>query len=105
MQAPLLRRCLLIAALLCGAVFLAWQWHAKPLTAPMLPHEAAGYLVNVNTASVAELAALPAIGPQMAQKIVAARAAAKEPWRSVEEMDIKGIGPATRAKIAPFVRF
>jgi competence protein ComEC len=56
-------------------------------------------LVNLNTASAAELEALPAIGPALARRIIAGR-----PYRSVEDLErVRGIGPATMAKIRPLV--
>jgi len=61
---------------------------------------AAENLININSASVAEIArALPGIGPQKAQRIV--------DWRNThglfqyreQLLDIKGIGPKTLEKI------
>jgi competence protein ComEA len=52
-------------------------------------------LVNLNTATPAELEALPGIGPTLALRIIAGR-----PYRSVEDLGrVKGIGPATLAKL------
>jgi competence protein ComEA len=51
-----------------------------------------GSKVNVNTASAAELASLPGIGPSKAQAIVEHRA--KEPFTRAEDLrKVKGIGP------------
>jgi competence protein ComEA len=51
-----------------------------------------GAKVNVNTASAAELASLPGIGPSKAQAIVEHRA--KEPFTRAEDLrKVKGIGP------------
>jgi competence ComEA-like helix-hairpin-helix protein len=58
-----------------------------------------GGRINVNTASQAELEALPGIGPVIARRIVAGR-----PYRSVEELDrVKGIGKKRLEEIRPLV--
>jgi competence protein ComEC len=57
-------------------------------------------LVNVNTATAAELEALPGIGPVIARRIVEGR-----PYRSVDDLDrVKGIGPKRLEEIRPLVR-
>jgi competence protein ComEA len=54
---------------------------------------AAGGKVNLNTASVAQLDALPGVGPSTAQKIVADRTE-NGPFRTAEDlMRVPGIGP------------
>lgn len=59
--------------------------------------------VNVNEADWPEIAQLPAIGPIMAQRLVAYRQT-HGPFRSVEEVVmVKGIGEKTLAAIAPYV--
>lgn len=61
-------------------------------------------LVDVNTASVAELQRLPGIGPALAGRIVAHRDTAG-PFRTMDDLErVPGIGPATLARIAPYVR-
>jgi competence protein ComEA len=61
--------------------------------------EAGGRLINVNTASQAELEALPGIGPVIARRIVEGR-----PYRSVEELGrVKGIGRKRLDEIRPLV--
>jgi competence ComEA-like helix-hairpin-helix protein len=56
-------------------------------------------LININTASQAELEALPGIGPVIARRIVEGR-----PYRSVEELDrVKGIGQRRLEEIPPWV--
>ncbi|MCR4391869.1 MAG: 5'-nucleotidase C-terminal domain-containing protein [Candidatus Acetothermia bacterium] len=56
-------------------------------------------LVNINTASVDELVALPRIGPTLAQRIVDWRTS-RGPFQKIEEiMNVSGIGPATFAAI------
>lgn len=60
-------------------------------------------VININTASVAELEALPAIGPVTAQAIVDYRTA-NGPFASVDALDqVKGIGAATLDKLREFV--
>jgi competence protein ComEA len=55
---------------------------------------AAGALVNVNTATAAELELLPGIGPALAAAIIEYRTS-NGPFTTVEElMDVPGIGPA-----------
>ncbi|MDM7853797.1 ComEA family DNA-binding protein [Cellulomonas alba] len=64
---------------------------------------AADALVDVNTADVAALDALPGIGPVLAQRIVDERA--KHPFSSVDELaDVPGIGPSLLARLRPLVR-
>ena len=56
-------------------------------------------LVNLNTATGAELEALPGIGPAKAQAIIAHR-----PYNTVEDLDgVPGIGPATLESLRPLV--
>jgi competence protein ComEA len=72
-----------------------------PGTAPAgSPGAPAGARVDLNTAGVAELDALPGIGPVLAQRIVDHRTR-QGPFRSVEELDdVPGIGPAIAAELA-----
>lgn len=64
----------------------------------------AGTLLNINTATATELAdQLPGIGPVKAQAIVAYREA-NGPFARVEDIvNVSGIGPATLAKLRPFI--
>jgi competence protein ComEA len=60
-----------------------------------------GALVNLNTATEAELETLPEVGPVTAQSIVAWRSE-HGGFSSVDELlEVDGIGDATLAKIAP----
>jgi competence protein ComEA len=66
---------------------------------------AAGGLLNVNTATQAELELLPGIGPALASRIVEYRTA-KGPFRSMSDLDaVSGIGPKMLEKLKPLVRF
>jgi competence protein ComEA len=63
----------------------------------------AGGLVDLNTAGVTELDALPGIGPVLAQRIVDHRAE-QGPFRSVDELqDVPGIGPAIFGELMDLV--
>ncbi|MBM3187253.1 MAG: ComEA family DNA-binding protein [Chloroflexi bacterium] len=60
---------------------------------------ARGGLININTASAAELDTLPGIGPAYAERIIAYREA-HGPFASPDEiMKVQGIGPATYDRI------
>jgi competence protein ComEA len=62
-----------------------------------------GGKVDLNTATVADLDALPGIGPVLAQRIVDHRAA-QGPFRSVDDLDdVPGIGPAIFGELADLV--
>ena len=76
---------------------------AGAATGAMPPGAASGPLVNLNTATEAELEELPEVGPVPAQSIIS--------WRdehggftSVDELlEVDGIGDATLSKLAPLV--
>jgi competence protein ComEA len=60
-------------------------------------------LLNINTASAADIEDLPGIGPAFAQRIVEYRTA-NGPFQSVEDLQkVKGIGPALFEDIAPLI--
>lgn len=62
-----------------------------------------GGLVNLNTASAAELETLPGIGPALAGRIIDHRAAIGR-FRSIDELDdVPGIGPTTLQKLRHLV--
>ncbi|MDR7433778.1 MAG: helix-hairpin-helix domain-containing protein [Armatimonadota bacterium] len=60
-------------------------------------------VIDLNKASVAELEALPGIGPVLARRIVEYRSKAG-PFRRVEELlKVRGVGPKLVAKLRPYV--
>jgi competence protein ComEA len=62
-----------------------------------------GALVNINTASIAELETLPDIGPSLAQRIVDHRAE-RGPFATIEAIqDVSGIGPAIFEQIRAWI--
>jgi competence protein ComEA len=64
----------------------------------------AGGPLNLNTATVADLDALPGIGPVLAQRIVDHRTA-HGPFTSVDQLDeVSGIGPAIFTDLVGRVR-
>lgn len=63
------------------------------------PAATAGTTVDLNRATAADLIALPGIGPVLAARIVAFRDSAG-PFRALADLEqVKGIGPATLARI------
>jgi competence protein ComEA len=72
-------------------------------SAPGAAAPAAGGRVSLNSATVADLDALPGIGPVLAQRIVDHRAQ-NGPFTAVEELeDVSGIGPATFDELVDLV--
>jgi len=71
--------------------------------APRPSQVTADHLVNINTASAAELEALPRIGTTLAQRIVAYRDE-HGPFRTVDELaEVKGISAATVDQLRPLI--
>lgn len=63
-----------------------------------------GVIVNINTASLAELESLPGVGKKLAQRIIIERQ--KQPFRSVEELDrVPGVGKSLIEKLRDRVTF
>jgi competence ComEA-like helix-hairpin-helix protein len=60
--------------------------------------------IDVNTATVSELTALPGIGEKRARAIVEAREQ-RGGFKTVDELvEVRGIGPANLEKLRPYVR-
>jgi competence protein ComEA len=75
---------------------------AAPATPPT-PSGATGDLVNINTATAAELEELPGIGPAIAAAIIAHRQK-NGSFASVDALDdVQGIGPATLEAVRALV--
>ncbi len=61
--------------------------------------------LNINSATVEELASLPGVGPVLARRIVEYRSR-HGPFRQPEDLlKIKGIGPARLARLKPYLEF
>jgi competence protein ComEA len=92
-----------LAAVVADGEQLAIGLPAPPAADGAAPTAAGSGLVDLNTAGVAELDALPGIGPVLAQRIVEHRDR-QGPFRSVEELDdVPGIGPAIASELAELV--
>lgn len=79
--------------------------HTLSAVEVMLPTDSAGGLVAVNSATLEELQALPAIGPVTAQNIIDHRETHGR-FADLSALDaVSGIGPATLAQLADLVTF
>lgn len=68
------------------------------------PQATVRFTVNVNTASMTELAQLPGLGPTTAARVVEHRRT-HGPFTSVDGLlDVPGIGPATLDQMRPYLR-
>jgi predicted flap endonuclease-1-like 5' DNA nuclease len=59
--------------------------------------------LDIERATTDDLVQLPGIGPVLAGRIVAWREARKSPWEVEDLLAVRGIGPATLARIGPLV--
>lgn len=76
---------------------------ATAATLPALRSPSTLLLLDINSATAAELEALPGIGPTLAGRIVAYRDE-HGPYSTVEELrNVDGIGPKTLADLQPLV--
>ncbi len=74
-----------------------------PTSAPRADVTTPRVLVNVNTATLSELLALPGIGEIRAQAILAYRAE-HGPFARIEDLqNVSGVGPATYEGLVPYV--
>jgi competence protein ComEA len=96
MRTQSLRALLLCAAALCLLI-------ATPAAAQQDSAPAAKPTVNLNTATLEQLTALPGIGPKTAQLILEYRTKSGG-FKKIEElMNVKGIGEKSFLKIKPLV--
>lgn len=112
-QVPLETRCRderILAVLVAGglvvltATVLIMGWQLGTDSVSPAPSRDLGFVLDLNVATWAELAALPGLGEQRARDVVARRESIG-PWHSVEELlEIKGIGPATIERLADHVK-
>ena len=65
---------------------------------------AAGLSINLNRAEAADIALLPQVGEALARRIVAARIAQGAFVRIDDLLQVRGIGPATLARLRPYIR-
>jgi hypothetical protein len=61
--------------------------------------------LNPNTSCVDSLCLLPGIGPALAERIVAAREAGLRFARARDLQEVRGIGPRTVERLAPYLSF
>lgn len=81
------------------------------MRAPALPPSAAGVRalregesLDLNSAAPGDLLLLPGVGPKLAERIVAERVRRGGYARADDLLSVKGIGPATFARLQRFVR-
>ena len=69
------------------------------------PRRSVPYLVDINSADVAELGELPQVGPNLARRMIEHRER-HGPFRTFDDLlRVKGIGPKTLDALRPHVRF
>lgn len=96
-------------ALLCVVLAALWYypplWPAQPPLSPQPFFEYQGELININTATAAELQALPGIGEAKAKAILSHRQA-QGPFTAPEELlEVPGIGEKTLAGFKDMICF
>ena len=90
-------------SLVIGSALVMSIWMAARSWTPVEPEMPLPTLVvDANTVPLEVLIALPGLGPALGGRIVGAR-----PFSSIDDLDrrVRGIGPATVAKIQPYLRF
>jgi competence protein ComEA len=93
-----IKRLLLIAVLACAVPFTSLADDKAPKAAAAAK-PAAAKQVDINSASAADLEALPTIGKAKSAKIIAGR-----PWKGKDDLVAKGIlSPADYAKVKDMI--
>jgi competence ComEA-like helix-hairpin-helix protein len=102
---------LVVAMVWCGAQWLrsgGATGHLVDLEtdhAENSPRRSVPYLVDINSADVAELGELPQVGPNLARRMIEHRER-HGPFRTFDDLlRVKGIGPKTLEALRPHVRF
>lgn len=92
---------ILLTAMALGASMLVPR---VPRGSTIAPSSLAVVKIDLNSASAAELEALPRIGPALARRIVDDREK-HGPFRKIEDLDrVPGIGPKTLELVRPFAK-
>jgi competence protein ComEA len=98
-------RGVLAAAVIAAALGLTVASQSVPRSAGAGIVVAPDLLLDLNTAPPGVLETLPHVGPTLVRQLVAAREI--QPLASLEDAGsrVRGLGPATLAQIAPYLRF
>ena len=96
---------LLVTLLLSASVYFAVQWNASKglVDVDEAPHTQFLFQVDLNTASVGELALLPGVGPKLGQSILAHRDERGRFKGHAELLTVPGIGKKKYQAIRPFL--
>jgi len=83
-----------------GLLVTSWSSRTGSRTASLPPPR---LILDPNTAPPEILTALPGLGPGLVRNWIAARE--EHPFRSLDDLErrVRGIGPATLARIAPYL--
>jgi competence protein ComEA len=100
---PAAQRVLLVVAAALFAFSLGSVASRRPPTRPVPDDPRLALLIDLNRASPEELESLPGIGPALAARIAAHRAA-HGPFRRVEDLrEVRGVGKKLAASLQPYV--
>jgi competence protein ComEA len=102
MEDAMVKRCVsALVAVVCLAAPVAAQ--RAPDAAPAKATKASVGTVNLNTATAADLEALPGIGAKVAARIVEYRTK-KGPFKRIEDlMNVQGVGEKSFSKLRPYL--